>query len=125
MIGNVILYLVSFILFSWGTAHIVSTGNVVSDFGDLTDDHRRTITMEWIIEGVSLVFIGILLSVVTYIDKQSPISFAVYWMAFGVLNTLSIVSLFTGCRNKFIMFKLCPFIFTGSAILIIVTRYLV
>ena len=37
MIGNVILYLVSFILFSWGTAHIVSTGNVVSDFGDLTD----------------------------------------------------------------------------------------
>ena len=76
--------------------------------------------MEWIIEGVLLIFIGVLVAIITYIDRYSPISFAIYWMAFGVLNTLSIVSLFTGYRNKFIMFKLCPFIFTGSAILIII-----
>jgi len=37
---------------------------------------------------------------------------------------LSIVSLFTGFRISFLPFKLCPFIFTTSSILLILGRYL-
>jgi hypothetical protein len=75
--------------------------------------------MEWIIEGVALVFLGVLVAFVTYLDSGSLVTHAVYWMSFGALNILSLVSLFTGFRNSFIAFKLCPFLFTGSSLLIV------
>jgi hypothetical protein len=73
---------------------------------------------------VALIFIGVLTASVTYLDHTSTISTAVYWLSFGVLNTLSVVSLFTGFRISFVPFKLCPFIFTTSSILIILGRHL-
>lgn len=75
--------------------------------------------MEWIIEGVALIFIGVLVALVTYVDKNSVVSQTVYWASFAVLNVLSLVSLFTGFKVSFLPFKLCPFIFTGSSILIV------
>ncbi len=76
--------------------------------------------MEWITEGVTLIFIGFLVAITTYLDGTSLLSKAVYWSSIVVLNVLSIVSIFTGFRNSFIAFKLCPLIFTGSSILIAV-----
>jgi len=35
------------------------------------------------------------------------------------LNALSLVSLFTGFKVNFVAFKLCPVIFTGASILIL------
>ncbi|MEW5924270.1 MAG: hypothetical protein AB1746_09805 [Candidatus Zixiibacteriota bacterium] len=75
--------------------------------------------MEWIIEGVALIFLGIMVAAVTHIDYRSNISLAVYWISFIMLNTLSLVSLMTGSRIKFLPFKLCPLIFTTSSLLII------
>ena len=76
--------------------------------------------MEWITEGVALIFIAVLVAMITYIDRTSFLAKVVYWTSFGALNVLSIVSLFTGFRNSFIAYKLCPFIFTGSSILIVI-----
>ena len=96
------------------------TRKVVLGFGEISADNKRIVQMEWITEGVALVFIGALVAIVTYIDRTSLPSQAVYWTSFGVLNALSLVSVFTGFRNSFIVFKLCPVIFTGSSILIVV-----
>jgi len=74
--------------------------------------------MEWITEGVALVFIGIHAGLTTYLDGTSLLSKAVFLSIVVALNVLSVVSLFTGFRNSFIAFKLCPVIFTGSSILI-------
>ena len=52
-------------------------------------------------------------------DAASPVTRAVYMLSVVGLNVLSIVSLFTGVKVNFIMFKLCPVIFTGSSILIL------
>lgn len=120
MIPEIITYLGSFLALGWGVAHLVPTRNVVSGFGELSADNRRIITMEWIVEGVSLIFTGVLVALVTYIDRTSPVSHAVYWALFGFLNLMSAISLFTGFRNSFIAFKLCPFIFTGSSLLILI-----
>jgi hypothetical protein len=79
--------------------------------------------MEWIVEGVALIFIGVLTASVTYADRTSVVSTVVYWLSFGVLNMLSVVSLFTGFRVSFVLFKLCPFIFSTSSILIMLGRY--
>ncbi len=119
MDGTLFLYAGSILPLVWGAAHLFPTKAVVRGFGDLSSDNRRTITMEWILEGVSLIFIGILVAMVTYVDPSNSISRLVYWVSFGFLNAFSIVSLFTGFRNSFVAFRLCPFIFTASSLLIL------
>ncbi len=115
----ILTYLASFLLIGWGISHLFVTRSVVRGFGDISSDNRRVITMEWITEGVALVFIGSIVGIARYVDGASQVSQAVYWSSFLVLNVLSVVSLFTGFRNSFIAFKLCPFIFTGSSLLIV------
>ncbi len=61
----VILYLGAILPLIWGIAHLIPTRNVVAGFGDISEDNHNIITMEWIVEGVSLVFIGTLVGVVT------------------------------------------------------------
>ncbi len=124
MSGQIATYTGSFLTFAWGVAHLFPTGRVVAGFGEISPDNKRTITMEWINEGVTLMFIGVLVALVTYVDRTNAVSRIIYWSCFGTLNVLSVVSVFTGFRNTFLPFKLCPFIFTGSSILIIIGSYL-
>ena len=124
MVNQVLLYLGSAFVLFWGIAHLFPTRSVVRGFGDISADNRRIITMEWIIEGVSLIFIGALVSSVTFIDHASAISQTIYWVSFVMLNALSVISLLTGFRVNFLPFKLCPVIFTTSSILILLGIYL-
>ena len=119
MVNQVLLYLGSAFVLFWGIAHLFPTKSVVKGFGDISVDNRRIITMEWIIEGVSLIFIGALVSSVTFIDYTSVISQTIYWVSFVMLNALSVISLLTGFKVNFLPFKLCPVIFTTSSILIL------
>jgi hypothetical protein len=90
----------------------------VQGFGDISIDNRRIITMEWITEGVALIFIGALVGAVTVVDPNHEVSTAVYTISVIGLVVLAVVSLFTGFRISFLPFRLCPFIFTLSAALI-------
>lgn len=120
MDGAILLYVGSIIPFVWGLAHLFPTRRIVMGFGEISADNKRIVAMEWITEGVCLMFIGVLVALVTYFDRTTVVSRLVFWSTFGVLNILSLVSLFTGFRNAFIAFKLCPFIFTGSSLLIVI-----
>jgi hypothetical protein len=119
MPNQTLLYLGAFFPFAWGVAHLFPTASVVRGFGEISEDNRRIIAMEWIVEGVALIFTGLLVAAVTLIDRTSAMARVVYWICFAELNVLSIVSLFTGFRIKFLPFKLCPLIFTGSSIMIL------
>ena len=119
MINQILLYLGAFLTPAWGVTHLFPTRSVVKGFGDISQDNRHIITMEWIVEGVCLIFIGLLVAAVTTVDRTGTVSRAVYWIAFAELNVLSIVSLFTGFKVSFPPFKLCPVIFTTSSILIL------
>ena len=114
-----VLYIAGALCLIWGIAHLFPTANIVKDFGDISTDNKLIIAMEWINEGATLIFIGVLVAVITSIEHTSQVSVAVYWLAFVMLNVLSLISLFTGFRVDFITFKLCPVIFTGSSILIL------
>jgi hypothetical protein len=118
MNGNLLLYLASLLTAIWGVAHLFPTKNVVKGFGDISLDNQRVITMEWINEGATLIFIGVLTAAVTLVDPTSLVARTVYWLAIGMLVVLSIISLFTGFKVNFLPYRLCPIIFTGSAILI-------
>jgi len=123
MINQILLYAGSFILFFWGVAHIFPTQSVVKGFGDISPDNKRIITMEWIVEGLALIFIAVVVASITYLDYTSVISRTIYCLSFVMLNALSAVSLFTGFKIKFLPFKLCPIIFTISSILILAGSY--
>ncbi len=123
MAGNLLLYLASLLTVMWGIAHLFPTRDVVKGFGDISLDNRRVITMEWINEGATLIFIGLLTAAVTLIDPASLVARAVYGLAFVMLNALSIISLFTGFKVNFLPYRLCPIIFTGSSILILLGAF--
>jgi hypothetical protein len=81
--------------------------------------------MEWIIEGVFLIFIGSVIAVLTYFDYKNDISIIIYLLCFVALNILALVSIFTGFKIKFFPFRLCPFIFLISAFLIIIALFFI
>ena len=116
----ILLYIGSGLTIIWGISHLIPTRNVVNDFGDISKDNRHIITMEWIVEGVSLIFIGVLVMVVTLIDPNTLVSNAVFITSGIGLFVLALVALFTGFKVNFLPFKLCPFVLTLSAVLILV-----
>lgn len=118
MQNHMLLYIGSVLTIIWGIAHLFPTKSVVQGFGDISIDNRHIITMEWITEGVALIFIGALVGVVTIVDPNHEVSTAVYTISVIGLIVLAMVSLFTGFRIRFLPFRLCPFIFTFSAALI-------
>ena len=124
MAGTALNYLGALTVLVWGVAHLVPTRNVVANFGEISKDNQRILAMEWVTEGVALIFVGVLVALVTWIDPGSTTSTAVYWVSSGFLFALAAVSLFTGFRVSFLPFRLCPFIFSGSAILILLGAHL-
>lgn len=124
MTNQILAYVGAAFVAFWGIAHLFPTKGTVAGFGDITEDNRNIITMEWIIEGVALIFIGALVATVTFVDVVSPVTRAVYWLVFIMLNVLSVISLFTGFKVNFVPFKLCPVIFTTTSILILLGVYL-
>ncbi len=120
MVDLIILYLGAALTALWGIAHLFPTKSVVEGFGDISIDNKRIITMEWIVEGVSLFFMGLLVATVTFIDPLSLVSRAVYILIILGLLVLATVSLFTGFKVNFLPYKLCPFIFIVSAVLIFI-----
>jgi hypothetical protein len=120
MVDLILLYLGSGLTVIWGIAHLFPTKSVVQGFGEISIDNKRIITMEWIIEGLALIFIGVLVFTVTVIDPSNVVSTAVYFISVIMLLVMALLSLFTGFKISFLPFKLCPFIFTTSAVLIVI-----
>lgn len=114
----ILLYLGSGLTVIWGIAHLFPTKSVVTGFGEVTIDNKRIIMMEWINEGLALIFIGVLVATVIFIDPSDVVSTAVYSVSVMMLMAMAVLFLFTGFKIRFLPFKLCPFIFTASAVLI-------
>ena len=120
MIGQVLIYVGAAITIIWGVAHLFPTKSVVKGFGDISQDNKHIITMEWIIEGIALIFIGVLVTGASFIGIDHKVSVFVFFSSSIVLIVLAFVSLFTGFKVNFLPFKLCPVFFSASALLIIV-----
>ncbi len=118
MINQVVLYGAAVITALWGVAHLFATAGVVKGFGSISEDNKRIITMEWIVEGVALASTAAFVAVATVIDPNSAVSAGVYAVSIATLLVLAVFSYFTGFKVAFLPFRLCPVIFTLSAALI-------
>jgi uncharacterized membrane protein YwaF len=117
---KILFYISGILTIIWGIAHLFPTAGIVRGFGDISSDNKLIITMEWIVEGLALIFLGVLVIVVTTNVTESKLAKYVYILIVCMLLSLAILSLFTGFGVEFLPFKLCPVIFSVSAILIII-----
>ena len=85
----ILLYLGSGLTVIWGVAHLFPTKSVVKGFGEITIDNKRIIAMEWINEGLALIFIGVLVATVTFIDPSNVVSTAVYSISVVMLMAMA------------------------------------
>ena len=120
MNGQLLLYVGAAITLLWGVGHLFPTKSVVKGFGDISTDNKHIITMEWIIEGVALIFIGFIVAGSTFIGVDHKVSVFIFFASSSVLIVLAIISLFTGFKVNFLPYKLCPVLFSASALLIMV-----
>jgi hypothetical protein len=120
MIRKILILIGGFLTAVWGIAHLLPTKNVVEGFGEISVDNARIITMEWVNEGLTLIFIGLLTIAVTLVSKgNNKVTKMVYLLSFIMLEAMAILSLFTGFNIDFLPYKLCPIIFTVSGLLIL------
>jgi len=79
--------------------------------------------MEWINEGLTLIFIGAIVLIIAFINNISPLNTYINVAVIIMLVFMAILSLFTGFKVNFLPFKLCPFIFMTSALLILIGSF--
>ena len=113
------------IVFLWGVSHIIPTRQVVAGFGDISPDNRRIITMEWVAEGLSFVFVAALLVAVTWsASAPEAAEDLVYRVTSGFLIAIGIWTAMTGARTGVIWFKACPVVMSISSGLLIAASFL-
>jgi hypothetical protein len=102
-------YVGSAVVFLWGIGHLMPTRGIVEGFGDVGHDNRMIINMEWIIEGVTLCFLGVLVAVTASIlGPGNAATSLVTRLGALMLLVLAAISAFTGARTSVLPMKLCP-----------------
>ena len=118
MISDILLYVGAGVITLWGIAHIIPTKSVVNGFGQISQDNKRIITMEWVAEGLTLCFIGLLVLFVTlWGGFQNEASTIVYLTSAAMLVVMAILTASTGARTSILPIKICPAVKIAVAIL--------
>jgi hypothetical protein len=118
MIRGVLIYAGSIIIILWGIAHILPTKSVVKVFGPISRENKRIITMEWIAEGLTLCFIGVLVLIVTILGGyRNLISIIVYRASAIMLFIMACLTLLTGARTSITTIRFCPLVKTAVAVM--------
>jgi hypothetical protein len=111
----------SLVITLWGIAHLFPTKSVVAGFGAISLDHKRIITMEWIAEGLTLCFIGVLVLLVTlFAGPQNLVSILVYRVCAWMLVVMAGLTFLTGAKTSITPIKICPLVKSIAAILFFV-----
>ena len=105
----------------WGAMHIAPTRMIVAGFGALTYNNHQIILMEWIAEGLTMMFIAVLVIAVNFADGPgiSGLGILVHRICAGMLLMLAGWSLTTGARTSILPMKICPVVKTVAAIMLI------
>lgn len=121
MPGNTLLVIGSVVITLWGISHIAPTKGVVAGFGAISETNRQIITMEWVAEGLTLCFIGLLVLVTVLMPGVSgTASLIVYRASALMLIVMAAWTGMTGARTPIIPIKICPIVKTLVAILFFV-----
>ncbi len=122
---DVLALIAAGLVFLWGVSHIIPTRQVVAGFGDISEDNRLIITMEWVAEGLSFIFVAALIVAVTWSgDTPEAAEDLVYRVASGFLIAIGAWTAMTGARTGVIWFKACPVVMSVCSGLLITASFL-
>jgi len=112
------VYIGSTIIIVWDVGHIVAARSVIAGFGELTLDNRRILTMEWMVEGLTLCFLGVLAALVAITGGlASPYGRITIYAIASMLFILAGLSAVTGAKTPIGPMKACPIVKTLVAAL--------
>jgi hypothetical protein len=121
---DLLVYVAGGLLVLWGLAHVAPTKAVVTSFGAIGVDNRRILVMEWVAEGVAHISIGLLVILVAATERSDgSAAQLVYRVLSGALVGLAVLTASTGSRTQVIWFKICPFVLTVAAALLLVRSF--
>ena len=116
--NDIFIYIGSVVITLWGIGHLIPTKSIVNGFGEISEDNRCIITMEWIADGLTLCFIGLLvISVKILTGPGNIVSTYVYMISALMLLVLAGLSLFTVARTSIVPMKICPIVKLVVAVL--------
>ena len=119
--SSVLVYIGSIIIFAWGVSHIIPTKSVVKSFELKEIDQRRILKMEWVSEGLTLCFIGILAAVTTINGNENKLGKIVLICLSSMLLIMAGWTQLTGAKTKIIPIKLCPIVKSLVAFIFIIS----
>lgn len=118
--AEALLYSAAALVALWGIAHLVPTRSVVAGFGPISRDNRRVLTMEWVAEGLAMLFVGALVAAVTLTaGADDSAAVLVYRLAAGLLAAIAVLTALTGARTPVAWFKACPLVLAGVIALLL------
>jgi hypothetical protein len=121
----VLAYVASAVLIGWGAAHLAPTRAVAASFGEITRDNRRILIMEWIAEGITHISLGVLIVLLTAVEGAGDSATRlVDWVVAAVLVVLAALTAATGSRTPIVWFRICPFVLSGTAALLVLASLL-
>ena len=114
MTADIVPYVGSSVIMLWGIAHIIRTRHIVRGFEPTSVDNRRIMTMEWVAEGLTLIFIGLLVFFARFFYGGCPLT---YPMCALMLLVMAAWTALTGGRTSDAFLKISPVVETIVAIL--------
>jgi hypothetical protein len=125
MVANLLVYAGSIIIIGWGIAHIMPVKKVVKGFGDISEENKKIILMEWAAEGITLCFIGVLALLTGILGgTTNSLSRIVFRISAGMLLVMAIWTVLTGARTSIVPIKICPYVKIFVAILLLVGSFI-
>jgi hypothetical protein len=77
--------------------------------------------MEWVAEGLTLCFIGVLVILTNILGgTTNEVSRVVFRISAGMLLVMAIWTALTGAKTSNVPTKICPFVLTAVAILLVI-----
>ncbi len=85
MSAEFLLYSGSLLIIIWGITHLIPTKSMLKVFGELSGDNNKIVMMEWIVEGISIISIGILVIIVTSVAGAEKVGSRIVFISSGVM----------------------------------------
>ncbi|MEW6182630.1 MAG: hypothetical protein AB1500_05560 [Bacillota bacterium] len=111
MANAILIYTGSAVIILWGITHLIPTKAVVNGFEPVSEDNKRIIAMEWMAEGLTLCFKGLLVLFATMLQGcRNPATHTLYIGSGLMLAVMAGLTFFTGFKTSIAPIKFCPFV---------------
>jgi hypothetical protein len=121
--ADVLAHVAAVLTAVWGVAHALPTRQVMAGFEPITEDNRRVMVQEWLVEALAMWGIAALVGAVTVVGADTDVAAWAYRVSAGLLIALATLTVLTGARTPIVWFRVCPILLSTSAALLLISSF--